>query len=201
MRKLLIASVCACLVQGISAEEKTVSGKLAVKNPLAAEAEASFRASFRTDNPKYWMQRIEQDEAMKLCGQYKDNPPAAVRQKIELAQKATIRYPVEGKLIGSWKEGEKIAAHGRGGHIGFVQPDAPMTPRGGNCYACHEFWPASLANARGNNPHRGVFDGPGIAGQQRLELASPPGKPGGHFLAWPKPRFGLAEISFSRITK
>lgn len=138
MRKLLIASVCACLVQGISAEEKTVSGKLAVKNPLAAEAEASFRASFRTDNPKYWMQRIEQDEAMKLCGQYKDNPPAAVRQKIELAQKATIRYPVEGKLIGSWKEGEKIAAHGRGGHIGFVQPDAPMTPRGGNCYACHE---------------------------------------------------------------
>ena len=138
MRKLLIASVCACLVQGISAEEKTVSGKLAVKNPLAAEAEASFRASFRTDNPKYWMQRIEQDEAMKLCGQYKDNPPAAIRQKIELAQKATIRYPVEGKLIGSWKEGEKIAAHGRGGHIGFVQPDAPMTPRGGNCYACHE---------------------------------------------------------------
>lgn len=138
MRKLLIAAYCAALTQTALADEKTPSGKAVAKNPVSAEAEQIFRSSFRPDNPKYWMTRIEQDDAMRLCGRYKDNPPAAVRQKIELSQKATIRYPVDGTLIGNWKDGEKIAAHGRGGHIGFIQPDAPMTPRGGNCYACHQ---------------------------------------------------------------
>jgi hypothetical protein len=52
----------------------------------------------------------------------------ARRQKIEKANQATIRYPVDGKLIGDWKEGEKLAAVRPGGHIGFIQPDPPMTP-------------------------------------------------------------------------
>jgi L-cysteine S-thiosulfotransferase len=137
-KKIAITFLCAALTQFAWAEEKTASGKSLSKNPVSAEAEKVFRDSFRVDSPKYWSQRIEQDETMKLCSQYKDNPPVAVRQKIELAQKATIRYPVDGKLLGDWKEGEKIAAHGRGGHIGFIQPDKPMTPRGGNCYACHQ---------------------------------------------------------------
>lgn len=123
---------------GAWAQDKAASGVGSVPNALSQEAERVFRDSFRADNPKYWMQRLDQDEAMKLCSQYQDNPPAKLRQKIELAQKATIRYPVDGKLIGRWQEGEKIAAHGRGGHIGFIQPDGPMTPRGGNCYACHQ---------------------------------------------------------------
>ena len=138
MKKIATLVLLAALTQGAFAEEKAIANKPVTKNPAAVEAEKVFRDSFRTDNPKYWMQRIEQDEGMKLCSQYKDNPPATVRQKIELAQKATIRYPVDGKLIGDWKEGEKIAAHGRGGHIGFIQADKPMTPRGGNCYACHQ---------------------------------------------------------------
>jgi len=137
-QKIAITFLCAALAQVAWAQDKTASGKAVNKNPVAAEAEQVFRSSFREDSPKYWAQRIEQDEAMRLCSQYKDNPPVTVRQKIELAQKATIRYPVDGKLMGNWKEGEKIAAHGRGGHIGFIQPDAPMTPRGGNCYACHQ---------------------------------------------------------------
>jgi sulfur-oxidizing protein SoxX len=137
-KKIAITFLCAALTQFAWAEEKTASGKSLSKNPVSAEAEKVFRDSFRVDSPKYWSQRIEQDETMKLCSQYKDNPPVAVRQKIELAQKVTIRYPVDGKLLGDWKAGEKIAAHGRGGHIGFIQPDKPMTPRGGNCYACHQ---------------------------------------------------------------
>ncbi len=137
-KKIAITFLCAALTQLAWAEEKTASGKSLSKNPVSAEAEKVFRDSFRVDSPKYWSQRLVQDETMKLCSQYKDNPPVAVRQKIELAQKATIRYPVDGKLLGDWKEGEKIAAHGRGGHIGFIQPDKPMTPRGGNCYACHQ---------------------------------------------------------------
>jgi len=139
MHKTLIAATLALLASlPAQAQERSPSGAASVKNDVSKQAEQIFRSSFRGDNPKYWMDRLEQDEAMRVCSQYRDNPPAKLRQKIELAQKATIRYPVDGKLIGDWKEGEKLASSGRGGHIGFIQPDAPMTPRGGNCYACHQ---------------------------------------------------------------
>ena len=104
----------------------------------AKEAEQMFRTSFKAENPKYWMNRLEQDETMKACQQYRDNPPRKIGEKLEKLNAATIRYPVDGKLIGDWKEGEKLAAVGTGGHIGFIQPDPPGRVRGGNCYACHE---------------------------------------------------------------
>lgn len=105
---------------------------------FAKDAEQMFRSSFRTDNSKYWMARLDQDETMKTCGLYRDNPPRKVGEKLEKLNAATIRYPVEGKLIGDWKEGEKLAAVGTGGHIGFIQPDPAGKLRGGNCYACHQ---------------------------------------------------------------
>lgn len=104
----------------------------------AKEAEQMFRTSFKAENPKYWMNRLEQDETMKTCQQYRDNPPRKIGEKLEKLNAATIRYPVDGKLIGDWKEGEKLAAVGTGGHIGFIQPDPPGRLRGGNCYACHQ---------------------------------------------------------------
>ena len=104
----------------------------------AKEADQMFRASFKAENPKYWMTRLEQDETMKTCGIYRDNPPRKIGEKLEKLNAATIRYPVDGKLIGDWKEGEKLAAVGTGGHIGFLQPDKAGKLRGGNCYACHE---------------------------------------------------------------
>lgn len=105
---------------------------------ITAQAEQIFRGSFREDNPSYWMKRLDQDETMRLCSQFKDHPPPKVSQKIEKAEMASIRYPVDGKLTGDWKEGEKLAAVGTGGHIGFIQPDPPGRVRGGNCYACHQ---------------------------------------------------------------
>lgn len=105
---------------------------------ITAQAEQIFRGSFREDNPSYWMKRLDQDETMRLCSQFKDHPPPKARRKIEKAEMASIRYPVDGKLIGDWKEGEKLAAVGTGGHIGFIQPDPPGRVRGGNCYACHQ---------------------------------------------------------------
>lgn len=111
----------------------------------AAELEKGFRASFRRDNPKYWLHRLEQDEAMRLCSRSQGQPSTAERARIQQAQLAAIRYPVDGKLVGDWKEGEKLASSGRGGHIGFIQPDPPMTPRGGNCYACHQLAKKEIA--------------------------------------------------------
>ena len=104
----------------------------------AAEAEQMFRASFRADNPKYWMTRLEQDETMKTCQQYRDNPPRKLGEKLEKLNKATIRYPVDGKLMGAWTAGETLAAVGTGCQIGIIQPNTPGSVLRGNCYACHE---------------------------------------------------------------
>ncbi len=111
----------------------------------AQAAEQLFRTSFRADNPKYWMTRLDQDETMKTCGLYRDNPPRKIGAALEKQNRATIRYPVDGKLMGDWREGEKLAAVGTGGHIGFIQPDPPGRTRGGNCYACHELAKKELA--------------------------------------------------------
>ncbi len=138
MKTRLVAFILLfAVVFGASAAEQT--------SPLDKKAEQMFRSSFRPDNPKYWMTRLDQDGAMALCSKYKDQPPAKVREKIQASQKATIRYPVDGKLVGDWHEGETLASSGKGGHIGFLQPDKPGTARGGNCYACHQLAPHELA--------------------------------------------------------
>ena len=58
----------------------------------AKEAEQMFRTSFKAENPKYWMTRLEQDETMKTCQQYRDNPPRKIGEKLahlrELDRKA-----------------------------------------------------------------------------------------------------------------
>ena len=137
--KIILSLIASILLAGAVAAEP------ARKDGLVQESEQVFRTSFRADNPKYWMRRIEQDPTQALCSQYRDRPPAKIAKTIMKSQMATIRYPVDGKLIGDWKEGERIAASGRGGHIGFIQPDPPKTPRGGNCYACHQMAKQELA--------------------------------------------------------
>lgn len=143
-KKLIVAVLFAASAANAIAADKAKAVE-APGGKYAKEAEAMFRTSFREDNPKYWMTRVEQDESMRLCGQYRDNPPRKVGEQIEKMNKATIRYPVDGKLIGDWKEGEKLAAVGTGGHIGFIQPDPPGRVRGGNCYACHQLAKKEIA--------------------------------------------------------
>ena len=50
---------------------------------------------------------------------------------------ASVKYPADGKLMGDWKEGEKLAQSGRG----FTWTDEPGLPVGGNCYNCHQIRP------------------------------------------------------------
>ncbi|MFN0041452.1 MAG: sulfur oxidation c-type cytochrome SoxX [Burkholderiales bacterium] len=102
-----------------------------------AQVEQIMKRSFTTATPEEWAERLSQDEAMQWCSRYRNSPPAEVAQKIAASQFAAMRYPTDGKLMGNWKEGEKLASIGSGGHIGTIQPDRPDTRRGGNCYACH----------------------------------------------------------------
>jgi sulfur-oxidizing protein SoxX len=45
-----------------------------------------------------------------------------------------VRQPADGKYLGDWKEGEKIAQNGRG----MQSSDTVGGINGGNCYACHQ---------------------------------------------------------------
>jgi sulfur-oxidizing protein SoxX len=100
-------------------------------------AESVVRKSFASATPQEWAERMQQDDVQRLCSRYRNNPPPDVAEKIVDSQQKTIRYPADGKLMGDWREGEKLASIGTGGHIGRIQPDPPDRRKGGNCYACH----------------------------------------------------------------
>lgn len=53
---------------------------------------------------------------------------------IEAANLKTVKWPSDGKFLGDWKEGEKLAQSGRG----LTYTDDANTPNGGNCYNCHQ---------------------------------------------------------------
>jgi L-cysteine S-thiosulfotransferase len=109
--------------------------------PIAASAQAAdpatvdayLKATFGKATPE-WQARIEPDETLKLCNQYRNDVPAAEADKIVTRELAKVVYPADGKMLGDWKEGAKIANNGRGGQFS----DDANTEAGGNCYACHQ---------------------------------------------------------------
>jgi sulfur-oxidizing protein SoxX len=88
-----------------------------------------------TQAPPEWQTRLTQDETMAACSQYRNNPPRAVAEAIVAREKASIKYPANGKLMGDWKKGQKLAQSGYGGRFTDYPP---RTENGGNCYACHQ---------------------------------------------------------------
>jgi sulfur-oxidizing protein SoxX len=99
-----------------------------------AAAGKALRASFASASPE-WLARIAQDAMQKACSRYRNAPPKAVADAIRAQQKAAIVYPPDGKLIGDWKKGERLAESGYGGRYTDVPP---RSENGGNCYACHQ---------------------------------------------------------------
>ena len=92
------------------------------------------------------MDRLNQDELQAACNKHENNPPKEVAERLQKAQYATVKWPADGKLIGNWKEGEKIAQRGRG----MAWNDKPGKtsrgePNGGSCYNCHQIGPATTS--------------------------------------------------------
>ncbi len=78
----------------------------------------------------------------KACSEYSGKAlPKDVAARIEKANLATIKWPADGKLLGDWKNGEKIAQEGRG----MQYSDDPKGAAGANCYACHQLAPQELS--------------------------------------------------------
>jgi sulfur-oxidizing protein SoxX len=108
---------------------------------VSARAATVMKASFK-EAGQAKLDRLDQDETQRLCSLYAGKPlPKDVAAKIEAGSLATIRYPADGKLVGDWKNGEKIAQEGRGKQFS----DDPAGPVGANCYACHRLAPQELA--------------------------------------------------------
>lgn len=94
------------------------------------------------------LSRLKQDETLQACNKYRDNVPDQVAAAIIDRETKNIRYPESGKLMGDWKNGEKLYAGGFGMRIGRIEPDRPDRQKGGNggnCYACHAADPKEVA--------------------------------------------------------
>jgi L-cysteine S-thiosulfotransferase len=89
------------------------------------------------------LDRLDQDEAMKACSRAPDAEPLpkAVIERLEKANLAAVKPPADGKYMGEWREGERIAQSG----VGKQFTDNPDNPTGGNCYACHQLGKAELS--------------------------------------------------------
>jgi sulfur-oxidizing protein SoxX len=101
---------------------------------LAARTDAVMKASFK-DRGQAKLERLEQDDTQRACTDAGlAAPPKDVAERIEKTNLATIKWPADGKLVGDWRNGEKVAQEGRG----MQYSDDPKGPVGANCYACHQ---------------------------------------------------------------
>ena len=108
---------------------------------VASKALEVMKASFN-ERGQAKLDRLDQDDAQRLCSK----PPSVEISKesgelIEKANLASIKYPADGKMLGDWREGEKIAQSG----VGKQYSDDPKAPVGGNCYACHQLTKAEIS--------------------------------------------------------
>jgi len=99
-----------------------------------AKALAMMKSSFN-ERGIAKLDRLDQDKTQALCTEYATAKlPKDVAADIEKVNLAAVKPPSDGKYLGDWKGGERVAQSGRG----FQYSDAADTVAGGNCYACHQ---------------------------------------------------------------
>lgn len=120
--------------------------------PLAANAQTTktkvdptlvetfLQATFGKAPPE-WQARIKPDDTLATCNLFRNDVPSAEADKIVARELAKVVFPADGKLLGDWKQGQKIANNGRGGQFS----DDDKTVSGGNCYACHQMEKAEVS--------------------------------------------------------
>jgi sulfur-oxidizing protein SoxX len=124
----LFAFTAAALVVGCAA----VPGTADLDKLTADIVKASFR-----DEGIVKASVLDTDETNRVCsaadvsGKPLDEETA---KRIEAINLNTVKAPPNGKYLGDWKEGEKIAQSGRG----LTYTDDAKTVNGGNCYNCHQ---------------------------------------------------------------
>ena len=108
---------------------------------ITKQATDVLRASFN-ERGQAKLDRLNQDNPQSQCS-IDDGTPLSkeAAAALEKAQFELIKYPADGRLLGDWREGEKIAQTG----VGKQFSDNPANPSGGNCYACHQISPQEIS--------------------------------------------------------
>ncbi len=129
--KIFITALFAVIASSPAVAQSAVS---------SATVDAYVKATFGKAPPE-WQARIEPDETLKVCNAKRNEVASAEADALLARELAKVEYPADGKLIGDWKEGRRIANNGRGGQFS----DPPGTVAGGNCYACHQLEKSELS--------------------------------------------------------
>ena len=102
-----------------------------------------MKTSFR-DQGIAKVDRLQQDASNAECSASEGKALSEARTKaIEAANLATVKMPSDGKFIGDWNEGEKLAQNGRG--MTWSDPSTTTSANGGNCYNCHQLSNAEIS--------------------------------------------------------
>ncbi|HSN21260.1 MAG TPA: sulfur oxidation c-type cytochrome SoxX, partial [Usitatibacter sp.] len=128
----LAATGAALVVAGCAAMQGAGGGE----DRATREAIALMKRDFKPRG-QATLDRLDQDDLQKVCTRYAEEAakiPDADAKRMEQAQLVTIKYPADGRYLGDWKAGEKVAQTGKGKQWN----DDPKKPGGGNCYACHQ---------------------------------------------------------------
>ncbi|MEP7183847.1 MAG: sulfur oxidation c-type cytochrome SoxX, partial [Betaproteobacteria bacterium] len=137
--KLLLYPVAAVVVAGCTMGPGTPPGPTDAQ--IAAKATEVMKASFKARG-QAGLDRLDQDDTQRACTATAGKAPSKdVAARIEKANLDAIKWPADGKLLGDWKNGEKIAQEGRGKQYS----DDPAGPVGANCYACHQLTPQEVS--------------------------------------------------------
>lgn len=137
IRKILAACGVAALAAGVIVGCATTPDDAQTTAKATAVMKASFKARGQAG-----LDRLDQDETQKLCSAAGTKAPSKdVAERIEKLNLTLIKWPADGKLMGDWKAGEKVAQEGRGKQWS----DNPKGPVGGNCYACHQLSPQEMS--------------------------------------------------------
>lgn len=80
---------------------------------------------------------LEQDASNAACSKAQGAPlPEATAKAIEAQNLQTVKWPTDGKFIGDWEAGDKLAENGRG--MTWRDKSTSSSTNGGSCYNCHQ---------------------------------------------------------------
>ncbi|MCZ2103652.1 MAG: sulfur oxidation c-type cytochrome SoxX [Burkholderiales bacterium] len=125
---LAIATLAGCAGSGAGTPSAT---------ELDAMAQKMVQESFHDKGIVKVKEALSIDETLQACDRADVSGvplDAATIKRLEATNFKTIQWPADGKYLGDWKSGEKIAQSGKG----RTWTDKADSANGGNCYNCHQ---------------------------------------------------------------
>jgi len=129
-----IAGATALILAGCASQNSQSQAFPNHASPAAMKnATMAFKRDFQAKGIA-GVDRLTTDKLQDVCNRSANNPSPDIAAILEHEELDRIKYPADGKLLGDWKAGEKLAQSG----TGMTWSDNPEKPVGGNCYNCHQ---------------------------------------------------------------